>query len=92
MIAKQLIKLSDPGWEFDGTHEQVRERLYQYICFQCRCEEGITEKSPIDQMLNTACGAEFMVEDVVVTQRDPDPNAFFQVPAGTKVKISWPDL
>lgn len=90
----QLIKLSEPGWDFEGTHQEVKEKLYQHICFQCQCEEGIKEDSPIDQMLASACGCEFMVKIAkeVETNREPDPNAFFQVPKGTKVKISFPNL
>lgn len=90
----QLIKLSEPGWDFEGTHQEVKGKLYQHICFQCRCEEGIKEDSPIDLMLASACGCEFMVENIteVFTKRDTDPNAFFQVPKGTKVKISLPNL
>ena len=59
----QLIKLSEPGWDFEGTPQEVKEKLYQHICFQCRREEDINEDSPIDQMLASACGCEFMVED-----------------------------
>lgn len=59
-----LIKLSAPGWEKQFTSDsEAQPELYKYICFQCRCEEGITEISDIDDMLGTACGAEFMVED-----------------------------
>lgn len=59
----QLIKLSEPGWEFEGTPQEVKEKLYYHICSYCIRQEGIGEDSSIDQMLATACGCEFMVED-----------------------------
>ena len=59
-----LTKLSEPGWEksYDDKVE-LQAELYKYICFQCQCEEGITEISDIGDMLATACGCEFMVEE-----------------------------
>ena len=59
----KLLKLSEPGWtkEFD-TKLEVQQELYKYICFQCQCEEAVTEISSIDDMLATACGCEFDVE------------------------------
>jgi len=59
-----LTKLSKPGWEKQYTDkDELKKELYRYICFQCRCEEGVTEASDIHHMLWTACGCEFMVED-----------------------------
>ena len=58
-----LSKMSDPGWdkEFE-TEDETRRELYKHICFQCQCEEGITENSSIGDMLYTPCGLEFTVE------------------------------
>ena len=58
-----LIKLSAPGWDFEGTPQEVKKKLYQHICSYCIREEGISEDSPIEQKLATACGCEFVVED-----------------------------
>lgn len=59
-----LTKLSEPGWEKSYSDKfQLQAELYKCICSQCRCEEGITEISSIDDMLSTACGCEYMVED-----------------------------
>ena len=60
----KLIKLSDPGWErdFGEDHVGLQQTLYSHICNQCRCEDGITEISPIEDMLWTACGSEFDIE------------------------------
>mgnify|MGYP000343621332 CR=1 FL=1 len=57
-----LFKLSSPGWTklFD-TELELQQELYKYICFQCQCEEAITEISEIGPMLATACGCEFDV-------------------------------
>lgn len=41
---------------------ELQARLYTLICDQCRYEEGITEISNIDDMLCTACGAQYYVE------------------------------
>lgn len=60
----KLYKMSSPGWikQFADKFEAQSE-LYQWICGQCRAEEGITEISDIQHMLSTACGCEFEVED-----------------------------
>lgn len=58
-----LTKLSSTGFEFTGTQEEVQSRLYGCICFQCKCEYGLNEKSHIDDMLYTLCGAEFSIEE-----------------------------
>ena len=59
-----LTKLSEPGWEkYFHRKGEAQEELYRFICEQCRCEEGITEISSIEDMLGTACGCEFMFEE-----------------------------
>lgn len=59
----KLLKLSEPGWtkEFDNKLD-LQTQLYMCICRQCCAEEAITEISPIEDMLATACGCEFDVE------------------------------
>ena len=65
-----LIKLSKPGWISKNlTESEVKNILYSYICMECR--EGSSEygdpkvysDSSISEMLSTACGCEFMVEE-----------------------------
>jgi hypothetical protein len=59
----KLIKLSEPGWELEYRDKfKLQTKLYSCICEQCRCEEGITEISPIEHMLASACGCEYDVE------------------------------
>lgn len=59
-----LYKMSAPGWELDFyTEEEARVRLLTHICDQCRAEDGITEDSPIGDMLGTACGCEFDIDN-----------------------------
>lgn len=59
-----LIKMSAPGWTKEySSRVSLKEELYQHICSQCRAEEGITPTSSIGDMLGTACGCEYMVED-----------------------------
>ena len=59
-----LTKLSEPGWERDFYDKVELQRvLYNHICNQCRCEEGITEISDLADMLCTPCGCEFMYEE-----------------------------
>ena len=67
-----LIKLSHPGWEkhFDSEQE-AKVELFKYICnLCCRGDEfedykqyPVDENSSIGEMLGTACGCEFMVEE-----------------------------
>ncbi len=66
----KLIKLSKPGWiKTYSTEQELRAELYSYLCLECR--EGSSEfgdlpvypDSTLDEMLSTACGCEFMVED-----------------------------
>lgn len=65
MITYKLIKLSTPGWEQDFVDKiQLQQKLYKHICNQCRCEEAITEISDIADMLATACGCEFLLEEL----------------------------
>ena len=60
----KLIKLSSPGWEKDFDHKvELQAELFKYICFQCQCEEGLTEISDIGDLLASACGCEFMMEE-----------------------------
>lgn len=64
MTKLTLTKLSEPGWERDFYDKvALQQTLYEHICNQCRCEEGITEISSIADMLATACGCEFDMED-----------------------------
>jgi hypothetical protein len=59
-----LIKLSQPGWEQDFYDKQrLQQKLYNLICEQCRCEEGITTISDIADMLATQCGCEYILEE-----------------------------
>lgn len=56
--------MSRPGWEKPfATRSAARDELYRYICNQCRTEDGITSNSPIEDMLATACGCEFDLEE-----------------------------
>ena len=58
-----LTKLSDPGWQKSfETETEVRDELLKYVCFQCRCEDGITDESELGDVLGTACGCEFWVD------------------------------
>jgi hypothetical protein len=60
-----LTKQSKPGWEQRFlTRGAARQRLWPYICQQCRVESGITEQSSIYKLLDTACGEEFWFEDL----------------------------
>ena len=60
----KLIKLSSPGWEKDFDNKvELQAELFKYICFQCQCEEGLTEISDIGDLLASACGCEFMMEE-----------------------------
>ena len=59
-----LVKMSAPGWEKKfNTRSAARDELYKYICSQCCTEEGITANSKIEEMLGTACGCEFDLEE-----------------------------
>lgn len=59
----KLLKLSEPGWELKYQNKtELQAKLYNCICEQCRCEEGITEISDIEHMLATACGCEYYTE------------------------------
>ena len=51
----QVIECED---KFD-----LQKRLFSMICYQCCCEQGITQISNIEDMLCTPCGAQFDVED-----------------------------
>jgi hypothetical protein len=63
MMKHKLFKLSAPGWEKEFESKiELQAELFKYICFQCQCEEGVTEISDIGDMLFTACGCEFAVE------------------------------
>lgn len=58
-----LTKLSEPGWQKSfETETEVRDELIKYVCFQCQCEYGITDKSDLGDLLGTACGCEFWVD------------------------------
>jgi hypothetical protein len=66
----KLIKRSYPGWISQNLPEsEVKDLLYSQICLECR--EGSSEygdpkvfaNSSISEMLSTACGCEFMVEE-----------------------------
>lgn len=53
-----LSKISDPGWtrEFE-TYTDVYEILKGYCCREC------TSEALVNELLGTACGAEFMLEE-----------------------------
>jgi hypothetical protein len=55
----ELTKLSGEGFVFEGTEAEVKEKLFSYICEQCRCEEGLTKDSSLHHMMDSLCGAEF---------------------------------
>ena len=73
----KLIKLSSPGWEKDFDSEtELKAELYSHICDMCRPGEiykddgeeyviwdPVDGNSSIGDMLSTACGCEYMVED-----------------------------
>ena len=60
----KLYKLSAPGWTKDFADKfETQAELYAHICGQCRTEENITEISSIGDMLATACGCEYDVEN-----------------------------
>ena len=68
----KLIKLSKPGWIRSNLAEsQVKELLYTYICAECREGSGdfgepaqpVGPDADLGQMLATACGCEFMIEE-----------------------------
>jgi hypothetical protein len=67
-----LHKLSAPGWTKKFTSAgELKEELYQHICAECR--EGsidfggpcvpVYSSSDLSDMLTTACGSEFLVEN-----------------------------
>lgn len=71
----KLYKLSAPEWvkEFDNDID-LKAELYSHICDSCRngCAEDdiviwepVNEKSDIGDMLATACGCEYDVDDDV---------------------------
>ena len=73
---RYLIKRSDPGWEKEfQTEEELKAELYNWICKGCKegCDEEfdgfvhieppIDLTSSLDEMLSTACGCEFCVEE-----------------------------
>lgn len=65
----RLTKLSDPGWEKDFPAEKyLKACLYEYICEGCRGDDSVDQKSTLRAMLSTACGCEFMVETIYVSQ------------------------
>ena len=53
-----LTKLSAPGFtKTYDTYEEVLELLERCICSSCRVE------ARVQALLDTACGAEYMLED-----------------------------
>jgi len=61
--------MSEPGWEleFDNAAD-LKGKLWKHICTACAWLDEydgpvLHENSLIDDMLNTACGCEFRVED-----------------------------
>ena len=64
-----LIKVSAPGWErFLETEDDVWNELRPYICHMCIedyfCNYNEHPKT-VDDLLITACGCEFVVEELV---------------------------
>lgn len=78
-VITKLHKLSAPGWtkEYDNDID-LKAELYSHICSSCRtgCKEKfddgdiwevwgpVTENSDICDMLATACGCEYDIEEV----------------------------
>lgn len=60
-----LTKLSSPGWdkEFDDE-ESLRNELVKYICNMCMEEDELFFNSSVNDLLATACGCEFWVEEI----------------------------
>lgn len=79
----KLIKLSVPGWEKSfNSREELKTELYSYICDGCRNDSKtydtendcyvdvkITKTSSIRDMLNTACGCEFIAENYMTDKQ-----------------------
>ena len=58
-----LTKLSEPGWQKSfETETEVRDEIFKYVCFQCRCENGFTDESELGDVLSSPCGCEFRVD------------------------------
>jgi hypothetical protein len=73
----KLIKMSSPGWEREfQMEEELKAELYSWICKDCK--EGYEDEyeddlifkslsinidSSLYEMLSTACGCEFGIED-----------------------------
>jgi hypothetical protein len=59
-----LMKVSHPGWEKDfNTEQEVANELSKYVCRSCKLAEELSDNPTIDDLLNTDCGCEFVVED-----------------------------
>lgn len=73
----KLYKLSSPGWEKDfQTENELKQELFTWLCEGC--QEGskyfdddgslkyedlpVNIDSSLDEMLNTACGCEFVTD------------------------------
>jgi hypothetical protein len=68
----KLIKLSKPSWILSNlTEEEIKKKLYSHLCEECRqgdldygdSSSPILPSSTLEEMLATACGCEFIVED-----------------------------
>lgn len=74
----KLVKISAPGWTKTYTNDiDLKAELYSHICDLCRpgevhvnddgeqfvLWEPVNENSDIGDMLNTACGCEFMIDE-----------------------------
>jgi hypothetical protein len=63
-MKKYTLKLVGPGWQQDFYDKvDLQQKLYNFICEQCRCEQGITPISNISDMLATTCGWDFILEE-----------------------------
>lgn len=65
-----LIKVSAPGWEKTfATEYDARQELLSHVCKLClQAHEEVDSPAPdvndIHSLLSTACGCEFMYEEV----------------------------
>lgn len=65
-----LTKYSSPGWEKEFASEgELKQELYKHICLMCREGEPpdmdpVDAFSSVDDLLYTACGCEYGVEEI----------------------------
>lgn len=64
----KLIKYSHPGWEKEFSDvESLKSELFAHICGLCQSgcemEPGVNGTSSLSELLSTACGCEYAVEE-----------------------------